>query len=221
MLMTQEYADAVEAAELGEVPLTEAQKNMVIYTKFESQDPMRSDTQHGEEWIEEVTAHPRMGLTTDEGCIIRFCGTRRGEVSIDPRTGEVLTQDEANLREDATGQNLPRYMAYDFRVQKLTKTNGPELRRNLMDTYDKQKADSESGMFDSIAQAFQSAVANLQSGGNTNPSPTDIQAFFRDMDGSQRKALIESMESEEDDISPPDDNEQVEDSGSKRGRSKK
>ena len=98
-------------AEMHKVVLSDAMKTIVAFSKYESHDPLLSDTVHGNEWDIQITAHDKIGLGEDDGCIINFKGTRRSEVGIIARTGEVLDMDQVEVREEASGDNLPRFMA--------------------------------------------------------------------------------------------------------------
>ena len=114
----------IDSNDLGEVSLTKAQRDTIVFTKYESQNPMVSDTQHQGTWHIQVTSDQslgdKLGLREDDGVIIDFEGIPRGEVAISS-LGEELSDSQAALREETTGQNLPRFIAFDFRVKKLTK----------------------------------------------------------------------------------------------------
>lgn len=198
----------LDSQPLGDIALTGEQSQEVQYSKYESQDPNLSDTDHsGTVWTEEFTAHERLGLNEDHGCIIRFHGTQRGEVGI-TREGGVLTLEEVDLREQNTGQNVPRYNAFDFRVAFIRKTDGPLRRLKLQETMDQQRADGEKNMMDSIAEAFQKAIGGANGGGvapqSSNPNPNDISEFLSTLNEDQRRALVEGggMDTEPDPEEP-------------------
>ena len=88
--------------------------------------------------------------------------------------GEELTETQADLREEATGQNLPRFIAFDFRIKKLTKTDGPEQREMLMKSVDQRRQESESTLIETLTKAFQSASGQLAQDGNVNPSEGEL-----------------------------------------------
>ncbi len=174
--------------ELGEVDLTEAQKSQVIFRKYESPNPMLSDTHHnGAEWLIQLTADERIGLTEDDGCIIDFIGRRTGEVGILP-SGEVLDAASVEVREETTGQNVPRYTQWEFRIGKITKTDGPQGRLELHRSLDEKRKEGETDMFNSIASAFATAVQALQAQGNVSPSPDQIQSQIIEQVGEKAKA---------------------------------
>ena len=198
MLITPDLV-SLEDASLGPVTLTPAQKDEVQYTKFESTNPELTDTIHEELWIEEVTAHEGLLFNEDHGCIIRFHGTPRGEEVAITREGDVLAGSVADDREQNTGQNLARYKAFDFRVNSIVKTDGPERRLMLLDSMDKQRADSEDRLINTISEAFEK-VAAVNGGGEKS----DIKSMLDDLNEDQRRALIEGGA---DDISAPPEDE--------------
>jgi len=138
---------------------------------------MISDTVHHGTWDIVVTSDrnhgDKIGLSEDDGVIIDFQGSPRGEVAITGE-GSILTDEEADLREEATGQNMPRFMAFDFRIKKLTKTDGPQQREKLMKSIDQRREDSESTLIETLTSAFQSAAKGLSQSGNMSPSKDEL-----------------------------------------------
>lgn len=197
--MATQLTGIVEQATLGGIALPYEISSKVVYTKYESQDPMISDTQHGEKWDEQFTANDRLGITEDHGVIIDFLGTVRGEVGITPQ-GEVLDVDTIEIREEATQKRVPRFMAYDFRIAKLTKTDGPERRENLQRTYEQQRQVSETNVLDTISKAFERMGMNMGSGQAQGVAPaSDLVTQLAALAPGQRQALmmrVEDMEEE-------------------------
>ena len=174
-----DFSTSVANAELGEVPLTHEQKQQVVYSKYESQDPMLSDTMHAETWDDQFVEMPSIGIEPADGCIITVQGRpRAGEVGID-RNGEIIPEEAADQREESSGTNIPRFRAYDFRVVSIEKTDGPAQQEALHRTHDQQKAKSEENMFDSIARAMTSAVGTIQGKGNLAPTDSEIQEYLQ------------------------------------------
>jgi hypothetical protein len=178
--MTTVFADLpmkIDDSNLGEIALTKKERERVCFTKYESHNAMISDTVHHGTWDIVVTSDKRhgdkLGLSEDDGVIINFQGTPRGEVAITSE-GSILTDEEADLREEATGQNMPRYMAFDFRIKKLTKTDGPQQREMLMKSLDQRRQDSESTLIETLTAAFQSAAKGLSDNGNMAPSKDEL-----------------------------------------------
>ena len=189
--MTTVFADLptkIDDASLGEVPLTKKERERVCFTKYESHNPMVSDTVHHGTWDLVVTSDKnhgdKLGLTEDDGVIIDFQGTPRGEVAITSE-GSILSDEDADLREEATGQNMPRFMAYDFRIRKLTKTDGPEQREMLMKSVDQRRQDSESTLIETLTSAFQAAAGGLAKSGNIAPSKEELLQAVADSDKSK------------------------------------
>jgi len=163
----------VNESNLGEVPMTDAERNQIVFRKYESTNKMVTDTIHMSDWHIQVTGDERIGLTEDDGVIIDFIGKPIGLVAMTNR-GEILTEEEAELREEATGQNLHRYKQFGFRIHKLTKTDGPAGRRQLQLSQDQKRADSEANLVDSISSAFSTAMSSLNSQGDLNPDTADL-----------------------------------------------
>ena len=181
--------DTVDA-EMQEIALSGAMKTIVAFSKYESHDPLLSDTVHGNEWDIQITAHDKIGLVEDDGCIINFKGTRRSEVGIIARTGEVLDMDQVEVREEAGGDNVPRFMAYDFRIDSIFKTNGPQLNANASKTEEQQRLKGQEHMFESISAAFQQALVKGGGGGQT--SIQEVADFITALTPDQGSSLLDS-----------------------------
>jgi len=163
-----DYADGV-------IPLTADQKSTIVERKYESTNPLISDTQHKGVWPRYgLLAHPKLGLTEDHGVIINLMGTSNGEIAIAP-DGSILRGDAIDIREELIGVNLTRSQEFVFRVEKLTKTNGPKLREELQHTADQRRKEGEADMMDSIGASFVEAMQMLKAQGaqtaqTTNPA---------------------------------------------------
>ena len=177
--------DTIEQSPLGEVYLTPDQLGQIVYTKYESQDPMLSDTMHGETWDDQFIEMESVGITEDMGCIVSVTGRSKGEVAI-AANGEVI--------KEASGSNIPRFNAYDFRITKIEKTDGPEQKQALQRTHDQQRAKSEENMFDSISKAMSQAVIAANNGGNMAPSEAQIADYLASLAPGQRMEIIASTE---------------------------
>jgi len=196
-----EIRGLVEAASNGNVELPKHLSEHVWYVKYESTNPLLSDTQHGEIWKEQATAHTRVGLTEDDGCIIDFSGRRRGEVAI-TEDGDVLTEVAADGREDATGKPLPRYSAFDFHIEKITKTDGPELRQRLQDSVDNKVKENQSDLIEVLTDTFK-GIQGKASGAPAS-SKEDARKYLQGLDPLQRKAMIEMAEDEIEESGEPE-----------------
>tara|TARA_R100001244_G_scaffold110322_1_gene81586 strand:+ start:2210 stop:2938 length:729 start_codon:yes stop_codon:yes gene_type:complete len=192
----------IDAADYGNLSLTTEQTGRVIFSKYESHNPEISDTIHGDLWVEEVTEQEHLGIAVDDGCIVRLHGTPRGEVGIS-KTGDILTSESASMREEVGGEAIPRYMAYDFRVAWINKTDGPERNNKLIQNAEQRKLDGEKDMFDSIASAFQKAVGNLSNSGETD-GPAQVKTVLDGMTPDELRAMADMAEINADDDSPGD-----------------
>ena len=193
----------VESSPMGAVQLPHHLENKIWYVKYESMNPLRSDTVSGPEWgIEQVTSHHRTGLHEDDGCIQSFQGYRRGEVAI-TENGDVLSAEEAEAREDTSGRSLPRYSAYDFKLVELVKTNGPSLREALHRSAEDKRKEGESELLDVLSKTFKGM--SLPENGQTPSTGDDIREYLSGLHPTQRKALIEMAEDEIEEIAEKED----------------
>ena len=180
MLDVSSLKEAISVSPLGVVALPEPLRREVAYTKFESQDPNVSDTQHGPLWVEMHVTHPSLGLSEEDGCIATCHGAPRGEVALTP-DNDMISAEQAEQREANGARHLPRYLAYDFRLVKVVKTNGPTLRSDLLESMEAKKAQAETKMFDGITAAFNAVVARLEALGQ--PLPPEAQKMLQEEDG--------------------------------------
>jgi hypothetical protein len=201
-----------------EIDLTEAQKNVTIYRKTESLNPELSDTQHdtSQPWVEEFTDVPqvlkrinakdriflsdehgdRAGITEDDGYIFHYHGTYAGEKNR-LLNGRIVSVEEIEENQDLNDDNTEMVTLWEFRLKKLIKTDGPARRERLQDSIEEQRARSESGLIDTIKNAF-SAVALKQgsSGQDLNANTmaqNPQQAITQTLSGmseDQREALF-------------------------------
>jgi hypothetical protein len=185
-----ELTAIVDNSDYGDVSIPTNLKDHTWFVKYESTNPLLSDTDTGDEWHIQITADERTGLTEDHGCIIDFVGYRRGEIAM-TRNGEILNETEAEAREDASGENFPRFKAYDFKIKNLEKTTGPIDRERLSRTFDQQRQESERNLIDTLDTAF-----SRLGGVEPNASPASVQAYLQGLDPSQRKAIVEMADDE-------------------------
>jgi len=208
------------------IPLTDAQKETVVYRKAPSLNPELADTQRdtGSVWEEEFTDVPqvlkqinaksrvfledefgdRQGISEDDGYIFYYHGTFAGERGR-LLNGRIVSTEEVEENEDLTDDEVEMVALWEFRLAKLIKTDGPERRERLQDSVEEQRARSESGLVDTIKAAF-SAIA-MQSGGqtpelNTNTMATDPQSMLKalaSMSEDQREAMFAQAQMEADD----------------------
>lgn len=197
MSFATQLTGIVEQAPLGTVTLPGSLQERVIYTKYESQNPMVSDTQHGPEWNEQFVVSTRLGITEDHGVIMDFLGTPRGEIGI-TNQGEVLEGDTLILREEASGKPVPRYVAYEFRLAKIEKTDGPARREKLQMTHEQQRNESESNLMNSLNRFFTQFQANGQTM-KAPESPEGLTQLLAGLAPEQRSAMLQLAEDEAND----------------------
>lgn len=151
----------------------------VIYTKIEG--PL-SDTHHqpGREWIEEFTGvreghepgwrginvkdgdSVSQGIPSDAGLIITFAGTCAPEqVAIDTQTQEIMSEEQAQLKEETFDRQYPRYNLWQFRIKHIVKTDGPIRAQRLSEAAEEQRARAEEESFDRMGKGFESVFARL------------------------------------------------------------
>lgn len=212
------------------LPLSKTDKSKIIYRKYEAESDMITDTRH-KEWHETLVAHPKVailgledrlldddisGISTDDGIIMTFEGEPLQTVCIDARTMRVLTEQQAELEEEATGQQFVRYTEWGFRLADAKLTNGPEARQRLSETYERQKNQEQAEMFSSMESFFTKLMTRLESDGKVINSPENLaknsniitdpkivmQELLQTHSPEQLKAMVELEEAENDIIEP-------------------
>lgn len=168
--------------ELGvPIELTEAQTSEVVMTKYVSMDPHRADFQPEGIWYEQVTTDvggkgrsdritvPNIdgesthGVNINDGLIIDIHGTLAGIVGLLPGRPP-MQQREVEDYMEATGDAVPTFQQWDFRIVKVRKTNGPELRMQMGRTEDQKRKTAEAAMFSSQQEFFQGMMEMFKAG---------------------------------------------------------
>jgi len=170
--------------------LTAEQRNKVVMSKYVNTDSHVADWEPEGEWIEEITAdlpvgrrqRPRFGveedgetrsLNADDSLIIGLIGTPTGIRGI--VDGMPVPEEEAENREDLTGQSLMRVTQWDFRISYILKTNGLQERIDLHQREDTKRKKAEERMFDSVSAAFAEGLSKVQGeGGELAPSADQL-----------------------------------------------
>tara|TARA_R110002096_G_C14377926_1_gene705441 strand:- start:167 stop:823 length:657 start_codon:yes stop_codon:yes gene_type:complete len=150
--------------------LTQAQKSEIVMTKYISTNNLMADFQPDGEWIRQVTADvgggnrkerlivntesdPR-GLQIDDGIYVTLVGTMDDMVGIIP--GRPPMSDlEVESYADQTGDNVPMYQCWNFRVREACITNGPEARANLARSEDQKRASNQADMYEAFKDMYQ------------------------------------------------------------------
>lgn len=199
--------------------LSKSDKSKIVYRKYEAQSPDLSDTAH-REWETTLVAHPKVsilgmedrlldddivGVSEDDGLIMHFVGTAESTVAIDMNNGRVIKEDEAELLEETMDIALPRYTEWCFRLGTVKLTNGPESRRKLAETYERQKNMEQAEMFNSMEQFFGKLMTRLDDMGQGSTDPNKVavkdgeivdthsimQEMLKQNSPEQMKALID------------------------------
>jgi len=185
LINTKEFDGGTQVDLENGVPLdlTDDQRQQVVLTKYISNNPARADWQPEGEWIEEVTSdvasrkrNPRIvlekegrGVQIDDGLIIRLKGTLSGLVGILPGQPP-MTEAQVDAYRDATDQAVPMYQQWDFRVERILQTNGPQAREALARSEDQKRQAAQTDMYNAIAKAFQQGQAAMNQEGEISPS---------------------------------------------------
>jgi hypothetical protein len=197
-----------------ELPLSDADKNTVVYRKFEGTDPSVTDVIHHGTWTEETIVSNRVNvygdnlnngsetrnIQEDDGIILRFEGTSNGEVAIDTRSGRMLTEEQQELEEEAMGINYPMFKRWEFRLTSAKLTDGPERRMKLHQTYEERKNDEQSSMLSSMDKVFKTMFDRFDGqAGETGQIPVlsedgAIELLMSQYSGDQVKAMVDMKE---------------------------
>lgn len=197
-----------------ELPLSDADKNTVVYRKFEGTDPSVTDVIHHSTWTEETIVSNRVNvygdnlnngsetrnIQEDDGIILRFEGTSNGEVAIDTRSGRMLTEEQQELEEEAMGINYPMFKRWEFRLTSAKLTDGPERRMKLHQTYEERKNDEQSSMLSSMDKVFKTMFDRFDGqAGETGQIPVlsedgAIELLMSQYSGDQVKAMVDMKE---------------------------
>jgi hypothetical protein len=147
-------AEEGEACSAGyKLPLSKEIQEQVVLTKYESTNKLVSDVIHipNMPWEFEVvadvsnnSARPRFTidgrpLTFDDSYIIGMKGTCDGVVWM--ANDRILNEDElAMYEQNNPNAELPQFSRWRFRVDYIIRTQGRELRENLLQTAEQQQA---------------------------------------------------------------------------------
>jgi|19_taG_2_1085344.scaffolds.fasta_scaffold02995_4 hypothetical protein len=204
----------VNLADGIEIPLSQADKSVVVYRKFEGVDPSVTDVIHHGEWLEETVVHNNVSIfsnnidnTTesrsmneDDGVILRFIGTPNGEIAMDTKTGRMLSEEQQELEEEALGIQYPTFKRWEFRLDSAKITDGPERRMKLHQTYEERKNDEQSSMLSSMDRVFKTMFERFDGeSGKTGQRPVlsedgAIELLMSQYSGDQIKAMVDMKE---------------------------
>lgn len=167
------------------LPLSEEQLSQVVMTKYISNNPIHADWQPEGEWIEEFTSdigrkrRPAMVIrdeggterpvAIDDGLIIRLKGTLAGLVGILPNMPP-MSEAQVDAYQAATESPVPMFQQWDFRIERILKTNGPKAREALGRSEDHKRQAAQTEMFEAFAKMFKLGQAAMNEGGEHAPS---------------------------------------------------
>ena len=197
-----------------DIPLTPADKSVVVYRKFEGVDPSVTDVIHHGEWLEETVVHNNIsvfgnnlnnstetrGINEDDGVILRFIGKPNGEIAMDTKTGRMLTEEQQELEEEALGIQYPTFKRWEFRLDSAKLTDGPERRMKLHQTYEERKNDEQSSMLSSMDRVFKTMFDRFDGESvKTGERPVlsedgAIDLLMTQYSGDQIKAMVDMKE---------------------------
>jgi|TARA_R110000764_G_scaffold123286_3_gene210876 hypothetical protein len=197
-----------------DIPLTPADKSVVVYRKFEGVDPSVTDVIHHGEWLEETVVHNNIsvfgnnlnnstetrGINEDDGVILRFIGKPNGEIAMDTKTGRMLTEEQQELEEEALGIQYPTFKRWEFRLDSAKLTDGPERRMKLHQTYEERKNDEQSSMLSNMDRVFKTMFDRFDGeSGKTGEMPVlsedgAIELLMTQYSGDQIKAMVDMKE---------------------------
>ena len=153
--------------------LTPEQKGEVVMTKYVSTNNLVADFQPEGEWVFQVTSdvgggnrrerllvgtegEPR-GMQIDDGIYATLVGTMDGRMGILPGRPP-MNEAEVDAYADQTGENVPVFQQWNFRVKEAFITNGPEARANLARSEDQKRASSQADMYSAFSEMYQAGT---------------------------------------------------------------
>ena len=153
--------------------LTPEQKGEVVMTKYVSTNNLVADFQTEGEWVFQVTSdvvggnrrerilvgaegEPR-GMQIDDGIYATLVGTMDGLKGILPGQPP-MNEVEVDAYADQTGETVPVFQEWNFRVKEAFITNGPEARANLARSEDQKRASSQADMYSAFSEMYQAGT---------------------------------------------------------------
>src|SRR3990167_7309803 len=101
---------------------------------------------HSDQWERVVIDHPLLNLSADDGVIVVLTGTARRdlkemgyvEVALDEYGREISPRDILRMPPRMQA-GIQKFKVWDFRVTKVTVTDGPARKADLMESYEASK----------------------------------------------------------------------------------
>lgn len=192
VLVDTESEVAVQGRDLSKgVPLNLSveQRSQVVLTKYINMNQQKADWQPAGEWHEQVITdvgrgkNPRITVkredgeerpvSIDDGLIIDLVGKMTGVVGMLPGQPP-MSEAQVQAYMDASGEPVPLYQQWDFRVTRILKTNGPELRLQLTKTEDQKRQMAQTEMFDAFTRMFQLGAEEMAKRGDKSPAAAAV-----------------------------------------------
>lgn len=192
------------------LPLSPSDTKRVIFSKYEARTPGISDTHHGDKWLIQTGVHPNIAkmlddgstqsITEDDGLIIDFIGVPTAEVAIDLRGGRIMQIEEAESQEEVLGRAFPRYMRYDFFIDRMLLTDGPARRLKLQESAEEQRNRDQGDLMKMMTDVFSRLGANMAAGPDAiqqqiTASPQELlQQLATQLTPDQLRAQLDMLE---------------------------
>ena len=191
---TAEKFDGVQdpaRQELFLVKELDLETSPILYYKYESMDPTKTDTMHDHSspWPEQTTDVPKIitggdeypaliktpegrEVNIDDGFILDFEGRPQRSVAIDANR-DVIDEVQARSREQAGGRRLRRYTEWGFQLVRVILTDGPSQRFQLMEGEEKKRAKAEGSMASRFEGVLSAMLSKIE-GGTLGKAPTEV-----------------------------------------------
>jgi len=207
---TRDQIESVEATSNGTlVPLTQEQKDSVVFYRFVANDADLTDYFPGDPWKIQIGADiplsngrtrlnfvdesgEERGISGDDGLTMNLEGRPAGSYAWDTQTNRFLSEEESEIVEETNDVLLPRSERWAFRITELFLTDGPLQREMKFRTEEQRSEIAKEGMFEAIGQAvalaFQHGASNMAAAGESSPDP---DAMLKSVDMT---ALMEEVQ---------------------------
>lgn len=154
-------------------------------------------------WYKETIEMPQLGITENDGVILHLRGTARKSMKGDgsfeqvalTELGEEISEIEADRRQGIVNRPFPRYKTYEWRIYQVTETDGPELRAELLQSFEQWKQDEKKQKLEDmsaskdLASAMRDFAQNLKGG-----QLTEQQVLSQALDKMTPEMLIHLAE---------------------------
>ena len=166
----------------------------IVYKKYVSNNPMICDfmPDRSHPWVEQYTdvptsiidMAPRIFLETafgerainvGDGLIFTYWGEVSRQIGM-LQGGEILSEEDAALREEINGRPIHRHTEWIFRIKEMVQTNGPELTELKTQSNEAQRA-SKRMISQKILSTFQILLPHFLQRPKTFRRPIETTCF--------------------------------------------